>query len=738
MDKWLNSNRKDKNCGDTAADSSLAGFSSQRMAVNSTRKIKYDDSLLAFGFSCVIRNGVEQPICLISNEILAAENMKPSKLNDILVPSMKRSLHEELLFCRPLGARTREGIYLKDDEFFTNEGLQWANWCMYRRYWGNDGDEDNDNNQKGQFEDIGLVNEELNNKAQLVSPTENQLNNSRRGRKKENKDEVIRKRKRNPSNWARNVRKLAKTQGKEFTSVSGRKIVAAKKMNAACTCRKKGFEKFTQDERQILFTSFYKLSSSGQNQLVTNSIEEKKHVLRLRRDDGKMTRRKFTRKYFLTQTNGDNRILIFGDPNLVTGLRGSNVWIGIPDGTLKIVPSLFFQLYTIHFQFDGGCNPVGLYCLLPDKSLATYNRLFDEVARTNKYRALKERFSRAKRSGIHSVVRYGEAASSNKDAAEKFVGEFKIFVEHEAFSPNQVFNCDESGLFWKKMPSRTYITKEEKSLPGHKPMIDRLTLLLCANASEYLKIKPLLVYHSENPRVFKQNHVIKSNLGVMWRANPKAWVTRQFFTEWMYEVFAPSVKTYLEQKNLPLKALLVLGNAPAHPPDLEEDLTGEYSFIQVRFLPPNTTPLIQPMDQQVISNFKKLYTKALFQRCFEVTSDTELTFRDFWKNHFNILHCLRIIDKAWDEVSLRTLKSSRRNLGPDCVVLKDLENTATEAVVVNEIVSLAKSMGLDVDSDDVEELIKDHRNELTTEELQELQREQQEVIEDVSSEEDFY
>jgi len=358
-------------------------------------------------------------------------------------------------------------------------------------------------------------------------------------------------------------------------------------------------------------------------------------------------------------------------------------------------------------------------------------------SKSDEFKASRGWFDRfKKRSGIHSVVRHGEAASSNKDTAEKFVGEFKIFVESEAFSPNQVFNCDETGLFWKKMPRRTYITKEEKSLPGHKPMKDRLTLLLCANASGDMKIKPLLVYHSENPRVFKKNHVIKSNLGVMWRANSKAWVTRQFFTEWMYEVFAPSVKTYLEQKNLPLKALLVLDNAPAHPPGLEEDLTGEYSFIQVRFLPPNTTPLIQPMDQQVISNFKKLYTKALFQRCFEVTSDTELTLRDFWKNHFNILHCLRLIDKAWDEVSFRTLKSSWRNLWPDCVAMKDLEDTATEATVVNEIVSLGKSMGLHVDSDDVEELIEEHQNELTTEELQELQREKQEVTEDVSSEEE--
>ncbi|XP_064093865.1 tigger transposable element-derived protein 1-like [Macrobrachium nipponense] len=108
-----------------------------------------------------------------------------------------------------------------------------------------------------------------------------------------------------------------------------------------------------------------------------------------------------------------------------------------------------------------------------------------------------------KRTGIHSVVRHGEAASADVKAAEEFVKTFAEFVEAEGYIPQQIFNCDETGLFWKKMPRRTYITEEEKKMPGHKPMKDRLTLALCAHASGDLQNKAYSHTHSENPRALK-------------------------------------------------------------------------------------------------------------------------------------------------------------------------------------------------------------------------------------------
>ncbi|GBM07649.1 hypothetical protein AVEN_228152-1 [Araneus ventricosus] len=51
-----------------------------------------------------------------------------------------------------------------------------------------------------------------------------------------------------------------------------------------------------------------------------------------------------------------------------------------------------------------------------------------------------------------------EVPSSEKSEAQKFESESKYYVEAGGFSPQQVFNCDETGLFWKKIPNRAFIT----------------------------------------------------------------------------------------------------------------------------------------------------------------------------------------------------------------------------------------------------------------------------------------
>lgn len=107
--------------------------------------------------------------------------------------------------------------------------------------------------------------------------------------------------------------------------------------------------------------------------------------------------------------------------------------------------------------------------------------------------------------------------------AEDFVCEFHQLIAAEGYITQQVFECDETGLFWgKKMSRRTYITEEEKKIPGDKPIKDRLTFTLCANVNGDLKIKPLFICDFKNPRAFKSHKILKEKLQAMWRMNIKA------------------------------------------------------------------------------------------------------------------------------------------------------------------------------------------------------------------------
>ena len=85
--------------------------------------------------------------------------------------------------------------------------------------------------------------------------------------------------------------------------------------------------------------------------------------------------------------------------------------------------------------------------------------------------------------GLHNVKLTGESASADKVAAAVFPTELQELIEEKGYLPQQVFNADETGLFWKRMPSRTFIAKEEKQAQGFKPAKDRLTLVFCGNAS---------------------------------------------------------------------------------------------------------------------------------------------------------------------------------------------------------------------------------------------------------------
>lgn len=72
----------------------------------------------------------------------------------------------------------------------------------------------------------------------------------------------------------------------------------------------------------------------------------------------------------------ENRIIVFGTERNMDLLEENRHWF--VDGTFKVAPELFMQLFTIHALLDNSATPL-IYALLPSKSEATYGRLFQKL-----------------------------------------------------------------------------------------------------------------------------------------------------------------------------------------------------------------------------------------------------------------------------------------------------------------------------------------------------------------------
>jgi hypothetical protein len=146
-------------------------------------------------------------------------------------------------------------------------------------------------------------------------------------------------------------------------------------------------------------------------------------------------------------------------------------------------------------------------------------------------------------------------------------------------------------------------------------------------------------------------------------------LTATIFEDWFSHHFVPEVKKYCTDNNHPFKALLILDNAPGHPPILWH----HHPNIKIVFLLPNTTALLQPMDQGVIASFKAYYLRRTFERLIQaVNKEDGPTIKEFWKS-FNVLDAVKII-KEWNAVTESNLKGVWKNFCPEFVqILKALK-----------------------------------------------------------------
>ncbi|CAK8571898.1 unnamed protein product [Lathyrus sativus] len=183
------------------------------------------------------------------------------------------------------------------------------------------------------------------------------------------------------------------------------------------------------------------------------------------------------------------------------------------------------------------------------------------------------------RHGIKSFHRFGESGSVDVQDMEQNLVSIREKIDQ--FPMKDVFNMDETGLFYRLQVDHSLATKQ---LEGRKQDKERLTVVICCNEDGSEKIPLWIIGKYAKPRCFK--NVNMNSLDCQYRANKKAWMTSVLFDEY--------VRSF-DQMMHGRRVLLVVDNCPAHPRNIEG-----LRNIELFFLPPNMTSKIQPYDAGMI------------------------------------------------------------------------------------------------------------------------------------------
>lgn len=218
----------------------------------------------------------------------------------------------------------------------------------------------------------------------------------------------------------------------------------------------------------------------------------------------------------------------------------------------------------------------------------------------------------------------GESKDSDENSAHHFV-ENQLPQIIEEYSPECIFNGDESGLYYKALPSTTYFNKGSPP-KGWKMQKSRLTLLfICNSTGSYKRV--FVIGKPGKPRCFRNK-----NIPITYFSNKNSWMT---VTIWN------NILSILDEDMNKIKKNIIIfvDNASCH------KTTITLKNIKVQYLPPNTTAIIQPLDQGIIHSFKQQYRQIIVKKQI-CAIERGKTVPEYIKS-ISILDALHFIKRAW-------------------------------------------------------------------------------------------
>ncbi|EPX73479.1 ARS-binding protein [Schizosaccharomyces octosporus yFS286] len=242
-------------------------------------------------------------------------------------------------------------------------------------------------------------------------------------------------------------------------------------------------------------------------------------------------------------------------------------------------------------------------------------------------------------------------------ADEPSRGEYFIDVEHlgdsmvriqdvASFFPKEnIFNVDETGLFWKLLPNQTPSIENCGHTKRYKA---KISIVMCANSTGSEKLPLWVIGYAKRPRAFHSTGTYPENIGIHWCSSGKASMTLTIMKKWL---------RWFDANMEGRKVLLVLDNSDVHRLAVESIRCSSHAFqnTTIIFLPSNSTNVYQPFELGVFNAFKILYRlqwtrywKTLLSNGQSPQTKTNLLLAIKWvASSWNISLSESIIDRAF-------------------------------------------------------------------------------------------
>jgi len=252
------------------------------------------------------------------------------------------------------------------------------------------------------------------------------------------------------------------------------------------------------------------------------------------------------------------------------------------------------------------------------------------------------------RHNLTSVVLHGAGGSVNLEVTEERMATIRgIFQD---FQPENIFNMDGTGLFYRCLPKRSFVPAEQRRVArGTKSMKakKRVTIVLAFNATGSKKVPVAIIGKAAPPLCFRRPGCASP---LPYFSQRSSWMDGVVFKKWVYEVFLPFIRLHTTEK-----VALVVDNLASHDGISDDQLV-------LIALPPNTTAIFQPLDACAIAALKLLYKRRFLSAMVEhldglrsTTGFTRTTATLANSVRVSLLDVTRIIQDEWAKTTPESL-----------------------------------------------------------------------------------